>query len=118
MPAAPDSFYSGFRSGYPYRTLVAFATILAVSLALAVLPVGIELAWCLAGSALVIGAALIVLRTFRLRHRVEQHTVVLAALTRSMAGLPESLRTRMTVCLANCVASRPFPGHSRMCWSV
>jgi hypothetical protein len=99
MPAAPDSFYSGVRSGYPYRTLVAFATILAVSLALAVLPVGTGLAWCLAGAALVIGAALIALRTFSLRHRVEQGTVVLAALTRSMASLPESLRTRMPVVL-------------------
>ncbi|CAE6872420.1 hypothetical protein R69746_08526 [Paraburkholderia aspalathi] len=99
MPAAPDSFYSGVRSGYPYRTLVALATILAVSLALAVLPVGTGLAWCLAGAALVIGAALIARRTFSLQHRVEQGTVVLAALTRSMASLPESLRTRMPVVL-------------------
>jgi outer membrane protein OmpA-like peptidoglycan-associated protein len=99
MPAALDSFRHGVRSGYPYRTLVAFATILAVSLALAVLPVGIGLAWCVAGAAFVIGAALIAWRTFSLRHRVEQGTVVLAALTRSMASLPESLRTRMPVVL-------------------
>ncbi|MFL9996516.1 OmpA family protein [Paraburkholderia sediminicola] len=103
MPAesasASGRFPGGFRSGYPYRTLVAFATILAGSLALAVLPVGIGLAWCLAGAALVIGAALIAVRTFSLRHRVEQDTVVLAALTRSMASLPESLRAQMPVVL-------------------
>ncbi|MFP3565131.1 OmpA family protein [Paraburkholderia sp. SIMBA_030] len=99
MPAAPGSFRNGIRSGHPYRTLVAFATILAIVLALAVLPVGTGLAWCLAGAALVIGAALIAWRTFGLRHRVEQDTAALAALTRSMASLPESLRSRLPVVL-------------------
>ncbi|CAE6854342.1 Outer membrane protein A [Paraburkholderia nemoris] len=99
MPAAPDSFRNGIRSGYPYRTLVALATILAIFLVLAVVPVGTGLAWCLAGAALTPGAALIALRTVSMRHRVEQDTVVLAALTRSMTSLPESLRSRMPVVL-------------------
>nr|WP_246270122.1 OmpA family protein [Paraburkholderia solisilvae] len=48
---------------------------------------------------LAIGAAWIALRTYSLHHRMEQDTVVLAALTRGMAALPESLRTRMPVVL-------------------
>lgn len=99
MPAAPGSFPGGIRSGYPYRIVAAFATILAIFLVLAVVPVGTGLAWCLAGAVLAVGAALIALRTFSLRHRVERDTVVLAALNRSMASLAESLRSRMPVVL-------------------
>ncbi len=106
MPAAlasvstpSDAFRRSFRSGYPYRTLVALATMLAMAIALAVLPVGIGLAWGLAGAALALGAALIAWRTFNFRHRIEPDSVVLAALARSMASLPESLRTRMPVVL-------------------
>jgi len=97
LAAAP--FCSGFRSGYPYRTMVAFATTMTIALALAVLPVGTGLAWCLAGTALLAGSALIGLRTYGLRHRAEQGTVVLPALGRITATRPASLRTRMPVVL-------------------
>jgi outer membrane protein OmpA-like peptidoglycan-associated protein len=95
----PSIFRSGFRSGYPYRTLVAFATILAVALALAVLPVGPEHAWVLAGAALLTGAALIGLHTYRQHQLVEHSSVAMTALGQTTVDLPASLRTRMPVVL-------------------
>lgn len=45
--------------GYPYRTQVAFATLLAVGLVLCVMPIDTMTAWAIAGVATLLGVSLL-----------------------------------------------------------
>lgn len=85
--------------GYPYRTQVAFATLLAIGLALCVMPIDITTAWIIAGLTTVSGLLLIIWRSVRLRHATVQNAAVLSALTRATSYLPLRLRTRMPLLL-------------------
>lgn len=85
--------------GYPYRTQVAFATLLVIGLALCVVPVDATTAWIIAGLAAVLSLLLIVWLSFRLRRATVQNTVALSALSQTTSYLPLRLRTRMPLVL-------------------
>lgn len=85
--------------GYPYRTQVAFATLLVIGLALCVMPVDVTTAWIIAGLAAALGLLLIIWRGFRLRRATVQNAAVLSALIQATSYLPLRLRTRMPLVL-------------------
>ncbi len=86
-----------FHGGYPHRRVAGLTTVLVIALALAVLPVDRVLAWWIAAGAFVLGAAVVLFRTWRLRERQDEQQAVMAALGTTTADLPASMRTRMPV---------------------
>lgn len=98
---AADVSTTGRFSGYPFRTLVALAVLLAAGVVLAVLPLSRGVAWSVTCAACLAGAALIAWHTLRLRRAFEQNAATFSALGRSTAlgNLPSALRTRMPLVL-------------------
>ena len=98
---AADVLTTGRFAGYPFRTLVALAVLLATGVVLAVLPLSRGVAWSVTCAACVAGAALIAWHTLRLRRAFEQNAATLSALGKSTAlgNLPSALRTRMPLVL-------------------
>ncbi|WP_346778337.1 OmpA family protein [Paraburkholderia sp. Tr-20389] len=72
---------------------------LVIALALAVLPVDRALAWWIAAGSLVLGAAFVLFRTWRLREREDEQQAVMAALGSTTSDFPANMRTRMPVFL-------------------
>ena len=66
-------------------------TVLVIALALAVLPVARVLAWWIAAGAFVLGAAIVLFPTWRLRERQDEQQAVMAALGSTTADLPASM---------------------------
>ncbi|GFZ98853.1 membrane protein [Dyella caseinilytica] len=85
--------------GYPYRTQVAFCTLLAIGLALCVAPVVATTAWILAGLAAAVGLLFIIWRSLHLRRATVRHGAELAALAAATSYLPLRLRTRLPLVL-------------------
>ncbi|MCP3708656.1 hypothetical protein M3I54_16925 [Paraburkholderia sp. CNPSo 3274] len=94
MLAGSEAARQIFHGGYPHRRVAGLTTVLVVALALAVLPVDRVLAWWIAAGSYVLGAAFVLVRTWRLRERQGEQQAVMAALGTTTADLPASMRTR------------------------
>lgn len=85
--------------GYPFRAMVVFATLLALTVLFAVAQVGRGLIWSVATCVVLIALAAVVLRTVQRNRARERSAHVLAALGATTADLPLSLRSRMPLVL-------------------
>ena len=94
---APDRGYEGL--GYPSRTMIVFATTLALSVIWLVLPLGRGVAWMLTVIIGIVALALVWWSTRQLSRAREQSTYVLAALGTATADISVRLRTRMPLVL-------------------
>jgi outer membrane protein OmpA-like peptidoglycan-associated protein len=90
---------SELRLGYPFRAMVMFAAMLALTVLFLVVPLSRGLVWTVAVGVALVALAAIVFCTLQ-RHRArEQSAHVLAALGATTRDLPVSLRTRMPLVL-------------------
>jgi len=85
--------------GYPSRSVLTCAAALALSVLLAVLPIGRALAWTMGGAIVVAWAALFALCTWRQRRAHRATAPALAELDALTADLPLTLRARIPLLL-------------------
>lgn len=90
---------SDLRLGYPFRTVVIFAAVLALAVLFLVLPISRGMVWTVAASVVLVALAAVVFRTLQHDHARLQSARVLAGLGATTADLPVSLRTRMPLVL-------------------
>ena len=81
-----DASWQIFHGGYPHRRVVGITTVLVIALALA---------WWVAAGSLLLWAAFVLFRTWRLHERQDEQQAVMAALGTTTADLPASMHTRM-----------------------
>ncbi|MGF6916703.1 OmpA family protein [Paraburkholderia sp. 40] len=93
----PDRAYEGL--GYPLRTMLVFAAVLALAAIWFVLPGGRAIAWALTAVVGMLVGVLVGWRTLWLSRAGEQSAQILAALGASTAGITPRLRTRMPLVL-------------------
>lgn len=87
------------RLGYPARTIVVFAALLALAVNGFVQPFGKEWLWLSTVAILIVAAALVGWRTRRLSHARRQSAPILQALGAATVDIPLSLRARMPLVL-------------------
>ncbi|BAO89668.1 OmpA/MotB family outer membrane protein [Caballeronia cordobensis] len=87
------------RLGYPARTIVVFAALLALAVNAFVQPFGKEWLWLSTVAILIVAAALVGWRTRRLSHARKQSAPILHALGAATVDIPLSLRARMPLVL-------------------
>ncbi|SAK68095.1 OmpA family protein [Caballeronia catudaia] len=87
------------RLGYPARTIVVFAALLALAVHWFVQPFGKEWIWLSTVGILIVATALVGWRTRRLSHARTQSAPILRALGAATVDIPLSLRTRMPLVL-------------------
>lgn len=85
--------------GYPFRSIVTLAAVLALAVVWLVLPVGRGLAWMLTAVMVLSTLVPIWLRTRQLSYAHRQNAHVLSALGDATADIPVNLRTRMPLVL-------------------
>ncbi|MFM0666691.1 OmpA family protein [Paraburkholderia sediminicola] len=90
---------SELRLGYPFRAMVVFAAVLALTVLFLALPVGRGVAWTVGVDMGLVAFAAVVLRTLQRNRARVQSAHVLAALGATSADLPQSLRTRVPLVL-------------------
>ncbi|MXN79593.1 OmpA family protein [Burkholderia sp. 4701] len=93
----PDRGHEGL--GYPLRSMVVFASVLALTVIWLVLPLGRGVAWGLTAVVTIVAVALIGWCTRRLARAREQNEHVLDALGAATSDIPVRLRTRMPLVL-------------------
>ncbi|KML19697.1 MULTISPECIES: OmpA family protein [Burkholderia] len=93
----PDRGHEGL--GYPRRTMIAYAAVLALAVIWLVLPLGPSVAWTLTVIIGIVALALMWWSTHKLSRARKQSAQVLAALGAATADIPVRLRTRMPLVL-------------------
>ncbi|SMF62502.1 OmpA family protein [Trinickia caryophylli] len=101
MPATPVTSLDDTHAslGYPFKSMLAFAALLAFVLIWAVLPLARTAAWILTAGIALVGLALAGWHMRQLAHARNSNAKIFAALGPATADIPVNLRTRMPLVL-------------------